>query len=105
MPGRDRVQGVRGGGLVLAARHVVERGGVDDDGGPEALDRRRDGVRVAELEVVVGEPRDVRIAERLDDIAAQLSGGTDDGDAAQNTLPILPSVCSMSWSSVIHSML
>jgi hypothetical protein len=53
----------------------------------------------------VSERGDVGVAERLDEVAAQLAGGADDGDAGQNTLPIFPNVCSMSWRSDIHSML
>jgi hypothetical protein len=83
----------------------VEGGAVHDDVGPEPLERGADDGRVAEIEVLVREAGDVFPAKRLDDVAAELAGGPDDGDARQKTLPIRLSVLSMSARSVIQSML
>ena len=43
--------------------------------------------------------------ECLDQVAAELTRGPDDDDRDQKTPPIFLSVCSMSLSNVIHSML
>jgi hypothetical protein len=55
----------------------------------------------------VGETVDPRVAPRegLHQVAAELAGAADDHDGGQNTPPMRLSVCSMSLSNVIHSML
>ncbi len=62
-------------------------------------------VGVADLDVGVRQAADVVSRERLDDVAAELTGAADDDDATQKTPPMRLSVCSMSASSVIQSML
>lgn len=51
------------------------------------------------------QPVDAIGGEGQDEVAAELARAADDGDGSQNTPPIRFSVCSMSASSVIHSML
>jgi hypothetical protein len=68
--------------LALARVDVMERGTVDHDVGPDAIEQERECVRILDRQLAMGRREHLMIRERLAQSRAELSGAADDRDPA-----------------------
>src|SRR6185295_3855414 len=69
--------------LLLAERHVVERGAVDDQLRPMLLDRSRYVGRARDVELAALRRHDLVAAAVADEVGPKLTGAADEQDAHQ----------------------
>jgi hypothetical protein len=83
------VHGQRGGGLFLAKRHVVKRGGIEHRIGTMAFEHAPDRFGIADLDIRVGEARRLQILERFREVGSQLPVASDNADRFRHDVSFL----------------